>query len=96
MDIKQEEKGNKGRFFYEVDGQEKAFMTYNYDGKDKMIISHTEVDSSLKGQGVGYKLVEASVKFARENQIKILPLCSYVASVFKKKSDYSDVLFIMN
>jgi len=93
MDIKQVEKGSKGRFFYEVVGQQKAFMTYNYDGKDKMIINHTEVDPSLKGQGIGYKLVEAAVMFARENQIKILPLCSYVAAVFKKKSDYNDVLF---
>jgi len=93
MDIKQEDTGSKGRFLYEVDGQELAQMTYRYDGADKMIIDHTEVDPSLKGQGIGYKLVEAAVVFARENQIKILPLCSYVAQVFKKKSDYNDVLF---
>ena len=93
MEIKQEEKDNKGRFFYEVDGKQMAFMTYNYDGADKMIIEHTEVDPFLKGQGIGYKLVEAAVMFARENKIKILPLCSYVAAVFKKKIDYNDVLF---
>lgn len=93
MDIQHEENSNKGRFFYEVDGIQKAEMTYSQAGTDKIIIDHTEVDESLKGQGIGYKLVDASVRYAREKQLKILPLCPFVAAVFKKKSDYSDVLF---
>jgi predicted GNAT family acetyltransferase len=68
-------------------------MTYTYAGSDKIIIDHTEVDDSLRGKGVGYKLVEASVNFARENNISILPLCPFAKAVFNKKSEYSDVLF---
>ncbi|MCD2259069.1 GNAT family N-acetyltransferase [Psychroserpens luteolus] len=93
MDIKHTDTGNKGRFYYEVDGVEKGLMTYSHAGADKIIIDHTEVDSSLKGQGVGYRLVEASVDYAREQQIKILPLCPFAAAVFKKRTEYSDVLF---
>ena len=84
---------NKGRFFVEIDASEVAQMTYSKAGWEKIIIDHTEVDESLKGQGVGYKLVEASVDYARENQVKILPLCPFAAAVFKKRSDYQDVLF---
>lgn len=93
MAIKQEIEGNKGSFYYQVDGEKKAEMTYSNAGADKIIIDHTEVDESLRGQGIGYKLVEAAVNFARENQIKILPLCPFAAAVFKKNSEYSDVLF---
>lgn len=93
MNIQHEHNSNKGRFFYEVDGIQKAEMTYSQAGTDKIIIDHTEVDESLKGKGIGYELVDASVHYAREKQLKILPLCPFVAAVFKKKSDYSDVLF---
>ena len=93
MEIRHEITEKKGRFVYEVNGMEKAEMTYSHAGDDKIIIDHTEVDGSLKGQGVGYKLVEASVNYARDKQIKILPLCPFANAVFKKKKEYSDVLF---
>lgn len=92
MDIKHEVSGSKGRFYYEVDGVVKAEMTYSQSGNDKIIIDHTEVDASLKGEGIGYKLVEASVNYARAKQTKISPLCPFAAAVFKKRNDYSDVL----
>ena len=93
MEIRHEITEKKGRFVYEVNGMEKAEMNYSHAGDDKIIIDHTEVDVSLKGQGVGYKLVEASVNYARDKQIKILPLCPFANAVFKKKKEYSDVLF---
>ncbi|MBR9847055.1 MAG: N-acetyltransferase [Algicola sp.] len=92
MNIEHESNSNKGRFYYEVDGVQKANMTYSKAGSDKLIIDHTEVDESLQGEGIGYKLVEASVNYAREQHIKIVPLCPFAAAVFKKKSEYSDVL----
>jgi predicted GNAT family acetyltransferase len=70
-----------------------AEMTYSQAGSDKIIIDHTEVDDSLQGQGIGYKLVEKAVNYARDKQIKILPLCPFAAAVFKKRDDYKDVLF---
>lgn len=93
MEIKHEKFEKKGRFYYEVDGMLRAEMTYSKAGDNKIIIDHTEVDPSLRGEGVGYKLVESAVLFARENNIKVLPLCPFAAAVFKKKAAYNDVLF---
>lgn len=93
MEIQQFDDGKKGQFYYEVNGDKLGLMTYSHAGEDKIIIDHTEVDESLKGQGVGYKLVEAAVEYAREQKIKILPLCPFAAAVFKKRSEYSDVKF---
>lgn len=92
MNIKQEDNGEKGKFFVELDGKQEAEMTYTYAGSDKIIIDHTEVSQKLKGQGVGYKLVEAAVDFMRDKGLKVIPLCPFAAAVFKKKHEYSDRL----
>lgn len=93
MNIQQTEDNKNGEFYHEVDGRKLASMTYTYAGDDKIIIDHTSVDESLKGQGVGYKLVEAAVNFAREKSIKIMPLCPFANAVFNKRSEYSDIRF---
>lgn len=93
MEILQEETGRKGKFFAVHAGVEEALMTYVYVGKN-IIIDHTEVHDVFKGQGVGYQLVDAAVEFARENAIKIKPLCPFANAVFKRKGqEYADVLF---
>jgi len=92
MEIQQEDNGKKGKFFVTLDGKQEAVMTYVYAGEN-IIIDHTEVNEVFKGQGVGYKLVEAAVSFSRELGIKIKPLCPFAHAVFKKKAQaYADVL----
>jgi hypothetical protein len=92
MEIKQEDNGKNGKFFVVLNGKNEAEMTYTYSGNDKIIIDHTEVSDKLKGKGVGYKLIDATVEFMRKNNIKAIPLCSFAEAVFKKKTEYSDRL----
>lgn len=93
MEIKHKSEGNRGNFFIEKDGIIIAEMTYVWAGETRIIIDHTEVDESLKGQGVGKKLVTEAVNFAREKGIKIMPLCPFAQAVFEKEKDFKDVLF---
>lgn len=67
-------------------------MTFSVAGKDKIIIDHTEVNPEFNGKGVGKALVMTAVNHARQNQIKILPLCPFAKSVFAKDSSIRDVL----
>jgi predicted GNAT family acetyltransferase len=85
--------GNKGMFFVEADGNILAELTYNMPSPDKMIIEHTEVSDELRGQNVGYELVHTTVEYARSHHIKIIPLCTFANSVFKKKPEFADVLY---
>lgn len=80
-------------FYVEQDGEILAEMVYSMAAADKMIIEHTEVSEKLKGQNVGKQLVHHAVEFARANHIKIIPLCPFTNSVFKRTPEYSDVLF---
>ena len=93
MDIQHEDNGQKGLFYVAVGGKTEAEMTYVWSGDQRIIIDHTGVSEALKGQGVGNQLVQAAVVFAREKQLKLLPLCPFARAVFDKTPDYQDVLF---
>lgn len=92
MEILKELNGHKGSFYIENDGERQAEMTYTMAGHETLIIDHTEVGDALRGKGAGLQLVKAAVAFARENNIKIIPLCPFAKSVFEKKEEIRDVL----
>lgn len=79
-------------FYVEQEGKIVAEIVFTRPSPDKMIIEHTEVDESLKGQKVGFQLVQRGVEFAREQGMKIIPLCTFARSVFQKTSEFGDVL----
>lgn len=93
--IDQEDDGKKGRFVLYFHDQTAGDMTYTWAGKNKFIIDHTEVNPEYGGQGFGRILVERAVAFARQNHVKIIPLCPYATNVFRKHSELQDVLFSM-
>lgn len=92
MEIQHKSEGSKGMFFYESNGEVLAEMTYSMAGETRMIIDHTHVDESLKGQGVGMQLLQKAVAFAREKTVEVLPLCPFAAAMFKKHAEIQDVL----
>ena len=92
MEIKHEYQTSKGDFYVLDEHNKKiAVMTYIMVNDQTMLIEHTIVDEQLSGQGVGRKLVDAGVAFAREKGIKIIPQCPYANAVFKKTPEYADV-----
>lgn len=93
MDIQQQQSESKGSFYVGNENEPTAQMTYSMTGNHLMIIDHTEVSDELRGKNVGYQLVKAAVDYARENNIKIIPLCPFAHSVFeKRKEEWADVL----
>ena len=93
MEIKQINYIKKGYFEAVEDGKEAGKMTYTWAGDSKFIIDHTEVNEEFNGKGVGKKLVMTAVDYARNNNLKIIPLCPFAKSVFDKTEDIRDVLF---
>ena len=84
--------GKKGSFYIELNNQKVATMDYVMAGDTKLIIEHTGVDESLRGQGIGKKLLEKLVEYTREKQISVMPLCSFANAVLKKTPEWQDVL----
>ena len=48
---------------------------------------------AARGQGIATQLLDALAAYARENQVKIVPQCSYVQSMFDRHAEkYRDVI----
>jgi predicted GNAT family acetyltransferase len=92
MEIQHRSTESKGEFFIEKNGKRIAEMTYSKAGTARIIIDHTEVSDEGRGKGLGKKLVKEGVEFARENDLKIIPLCPFAKAIIQKTPEFQDVL----
>ena len=92
IEIKQMKEGTKGYFGAFDNGNEAGRMSYTFAGETKMILDHTEVNDAYRGKNIGKKILMELVTYARENNIKIIPLCPFARSVFDRLEELRDVL----
>ncbi|MFC5409578.1 GNAT family N-acetyltransferase [Larkinella bovis] len=53
---------------------------------------HTEVVPQKEGKGLAGQLLAAMVDYARQHQLKVIPLCPYVNAQFRRHPDlYEDI-----
>jgi len=93
MKIQNQNDTKRGSFFTEDGGRRIGEMFYSFSGPGKMVIEHTEVDGAHEGKGFGRQLVKAGVLYARENQLKIIPVCPFARKIFEITPEFADVLF---
>lgn len=91
MEIKHRENDSRGMFFIENDKGIIGELTYHKNGENVLTIDHTEVKREMENQGIGSSLIKKSVEYARENDLKIHPLCPFAEVQFDMHKSYSDV-----
>ncbi|MDO5046946.1 MAG: GNAT family N-acetyltransferase [Anaerococcus sp.] len=73
------------------DGQKKIGFC-QYEVKDgNWVITHTVVNKEYGGQGLAGKLLNTVVDAARDEGVKIIPVCSYAVKKFDESDKYKDV-----
>jgi predicted GNAT family acetyltransferase len=92
LDIEHTEEDGRGAFFIARQGIRLAEMTYSRTDEKLVIIDHTEVSEKLQGLGVGRKLLNATVAWARETGTKIIATCPYAKAQFERDASIRDVL----
>jgi predicted GNAT family acetyltransferase len=94
MDLVQfEQSGHRGAFFIARDGERLAELTFSAGGDGKLVmLDHTDVSDSLRGQGVARALVEEAVRWARREGIHLVPVCPFARAVFDREPSFHDVL----
>ncbi len=75
-----------------VDTNKRAVLEYRSNREGKMFLNSTEVPESLRGQGIAAKLVQHVFDYARENNYRIIPVCSYVKTYLKKHPEQQDLM----
>jgi hypothetical protein len=76
-------------FFIEHEGRRVAELTCHRSGAD-IVVTHTWVDPGRRGQGDAKRLVDAVVAWARAENTKIVPACTYVAKA-TRGPEYADI-----
>ena len=57
-----------------------------------LVFTHTEVPSELEGRGIGSALIRAGLAHARENGLKVTPICPFFAAYMKKHAETQELL----
>jgi len=80
----------ENRFELTVDGH-LAVLTYTLSG-NIIIFLHTGVPPAIGGRGLGVNLVEAGLKYARQNGLKVRSMCWFVSKYLRRRPEYQDLL----
>jgi len=76
----------KQKFYMVVDGLESHL---EYSSLSSVLnLNHTYVPNELRGKGIAGKIVKAALTYAEENNLKIIPSCSYVADYIQRHKEY--------
>jgi predicted GNAT family acetyltransferase len=78
------------RFEVNVDGKT-AFSKYLLVG-EKMIIEHTEVPVELEGKGIAGTMVRTALDYARQQRLRVMPLCPFTAGFIHRHPQYQDLV----
>ncbi|WP_369138738.1 GNAT family N-acetyltransferase [Modestobacter versicolor] len=58
-----------------------------------VVLTHTEVDASFEGRGVGSALARAALDDVRHRGLKALVICPFILGWLRDHREYGDVLF---
>jgi predicted GNAT family acetyltransferase len=64
---------------------------YHFIDTTTFVITHTEVDETLEGKGIGKQLVAAAVDYARKHSFKIKATCLFAKKVLDRSPQFADV-----
>ena len=77
------------RYELPLDGHT-AYASYRRDG-NVLLVYHTEVPREFEGRGIGSTLVKGMLNLARAQDLKVKPLCSFVAAYMQRHPEFSDI-----
>jgi predicted GNAT family acetyltransferase len=55
-------------------------------------LDHTAVPPAIEGNGVAAKLTSTALDFARGQNLRVVPRCSYAAAYIRQHAEYQDLL----
>jgi uncharacterized protein len=84
---------DRSRFEAHLDGQLAGFAEYQQT-HELYVFSHTEVDRSFEGRGIGGALARTGLDHVRaEGSRSVLPTCPFIKAWIDRHPDYADLLY---
>jgi predicted GNAT family acetyltransferase len=83
---------NTARHRFELETEGHTALAFYQLADGVMTFTHTEVPAALGGRGVGSKLIESALRSAREQGLKVVAQCPFVAAYLRKHPEFNDLL----
>jgi uncharacterized protein len=77
------------RFEVWIDGY-LSKLDYIRDGKN-FVITHVGVYPEHRNQGIAAKIVQTGLEYARDNSLRVIPMCSYAAAYIRRNPQYVEL-----
>jgi predicted GNAT family acetyltransferase len=81
---------NRKRFEIEIDAKY-AFINYGEFGSQIALV-HTETDPELEGTGAASALVEKTLRYLEDHDLKLLPFCPFVFGYIKRFPEWKRIV----
>ena len=84
VSIDREELNGVHEFVLRIDGERLGFLEFTRPDVGVMRIEYVEVSPELRGTGLGRQLVAKAIDFAKDAQLRVVPICSYARAVITR------------
>lgn len=91
MDAHVQKSEDRSRYELVVDGEVVGIADYHERG-DHVVMPHTVIDPSRRGEGLGAVLVEGALDDVRALGKQVIPACWYVREFIDGHRDYADLV----
>ena len=82
---------DKRRYEASVAGELAGYLFYQ-PRPDRLVLVHTEVMEAFEGQGVGNRLVAATLEDIRTRGLSVAPVCRFVAAFIERHPEFADLV----
>jgi uncharacterized protein len=85
------ENAEQNRYEIRVDGALAGFAEYR-TRPDAVVFTHTEIDPSFEGKGLGGALARGALDDVRDKGLSVVPLCPFIKTWIERHPDYEDLV----
>jgi predicted GNAT family acetyltransferase len=82
---------DESRYEVAVNGELAGFSHYARRG-DVIVFTHTEVDPTLEGRGIGSRLAAYALDDVRTSGLRVEARCPFIGAYIKRHAEYADLL----
>jgi uncharacterized protein len=83
---------DESRYELVVDGDKVAGLVEYRDKDDHVELTHTEVDPSYEGEGIGSQLARAVLDNLRNEGRPVVPSCRFINGYIKRHPEYAEMV----
>ena len=89
MEIKHDRDQQK---FYFIESGKECYVKYMMEDSKTLNILKVFVHPDLRNQGFAGKLAKVALDYAKENNLKVIPSCSYADYFIVRNKEYEELL----